>query len=115
MPLPMPPVPMKPTALMPHTSSIIADKARHHAVNDDCPSSCTAHVLFRHLGAPRLRRRSIHDEIAALALEHHAILTLRGFRRDQPLAHVGQYAFRRARQRGAVAAAARRVEAEDVA
>jgi hypothetical protein len=31
--LPMPPVPMKPTVFMPHTS-ILANKARYHPAND---------------------------------------------------------------------------------
>src|SRR5687767_11672310 len=89
MPLPMPPVPMKPIVFMPRTSS--------------------------NLGASGLRCRGIDHEISAIALDHNAVVALGGFRRKLPLAHVVEHALGLALQRVAVAAAARRIEPEDVA
>src|SRR2546429_4130984 len=65
--------------------------------------------------APCGRRRLIDHPCAAFPPEHHTIIARGGFRRDISFTHVGKHALRLARERLAVAAAARGIEAEDVA
>ena len=71
------------------------------------------------LGPHVARRRAVaassttHDGVALL--QHDAVVALRRLRRDRSLAHIGEHALGLARERVAVAAAARRVEPEDVA
>src|SRR6266702_4627400 len=65
--------------------------------------------------APRVGRGLIDGEARALAPDHYAVVVLGCFRRDVAVTHVDQHALRLARERIAVAAAAGRVEAEDVA
>src|SRR3954452_22439470 len=72
------------------------------------------YALHRHLGASCLRRRGIDGEFVAFALEHDTVVALGDVRRDKSFANIGKHALGLARERIAMAAAAWRIEPEDI-
>src|SRR6185295_1696062 len=77
--------------------------------------TATKSLLCLHGRAFTFGRGLINSEARALTKDHHAVVALGGLRRDIAIAHVDEHALSLARERVAMAAAAGRIEAEDVA
>src|SRR5947209_2647642 len=100
--------PMAPSPIMPVRLTAVS------AIAILVPELCLG-LVCRHLHPPLVGRYLIDHPRPTLPPQHHTIVALGGFRRDISFAYVGKDALRRARERLAVPAAARRVEAEAVA